>query len=288
MTLWRRCWGSSRTRSGDGRTSLNRLHRRLRAGHDLYACPQAFASPSPGRIADAVLGRAGTLRARACQASGRVTDVTARLAGFRTLHPNGGACRHRRVATRHTLTLDPSELAVADGGHRHRGSHSRSSRRQDGKLRGDILTIVCTPVEGRSGRGDACTPTRSSFAPTSTGRFAFGDLAAGRYALQCAIKATSQVVRNGRRCDARRRVCACCWSGARTESGIRFGDCGRIADWVIRRLWARGDDSTSRQLARSSSSRWATRRPPGRRPSSRRAKRRRTAAATRPASTPTG
>ena len=122
------------------------------------------------------------------------TDITARIPGFRTFTRTGirvgpGA----RDA--HTLTLDVSELAVADPVVVTAG-RTAVVPPADGRLRGDILTIVCTPVEGAliavRVQGHEVV-VRSDV----NGRFAFGDLAAGKYALQVRAQGYIQVVRDG-------------------------------------------------------------------------------------------
>ena len=121
-------------------------------------------------------------------------DITARVAGFRAVTRTGV-----RVGAggrdAHTLSLDPSELAVGDPVVVTAGRMPLVPP-TDGKLRGEILTIVCTPVEGAQ---IAVTVHNHEVVVRSdaNGRFAFGNLTAGKYALQVRAQGYIPVVRNG-------------------------------------------------------------------------------------------
>ena len=156
---------------------------------------QAFVSPSPDASSDAVSDAQGRF-ALALSGERPRADVTAHLRRFSHLHPNGGAGRDWRSRRAHTYTRS-FRAGGRRPGHRDRGSHGHVVPPTDGKLRGEILTIVVHAVEGRAGRGDAAGPTRSSSAPTANGRFAFGDPPREVRAARFALKATSRCVRNG-------------------------------------------------------------------------------------------
>jgi hypothetical protein len=148
---------------------------------------------SPDASSDAVSDAQGRF-ALALSGERPRADISAHLAGFRAFTRTGV-----RVGTggrdAHTLSLDPSELAVADPVIVTAG-RTPLVPPTDGKLRGEILTIVCTHVEGAQvavAVHDHEVVVRSD----ANGRFAFGDLTAGKYALQVRAQGYIPVVRNG-------------------------------------------------------------------------------------------
>jgi hypothetical protein len=136
-------------------------------------------------------------------------DLSARLEGFRELTRS-----HIRVGPgardSHTLTLDVAGLAFSDpiittGSEpqvvTEAGSGKREAARgKDDRLRGEVLTTACTPVQDAqlsvTGMG-AERRARSDAA----GRFAFSQLAHGSYRLEVRALGYIPLVRRGTKVD---------------------------------------------------------------------------------------
>jgi hypothetical protein len=133
-------------------------------------------------------------------------NLSARLAGFRSLVRTnvriGPGARDS-----HTLTLDAAGLMFADPVVTAGGQPQIVVREPppDNRIRGEILTVACTPVADAQ-----ITLTANGAAlrarPDSAGRFAFPQVAAGAYTLEVRALGYIPVVRRGAKADDGRPV----------------------------------------------------------------------------------